>query len=109
MKNKKLTFDDLRKKNLKRLGEIHNCEEWDYPEWMMATMGELGELANILKKIRRGSKVWNDETREEVRYELADTMIYLDLLANCLNEDLGEAVREKFNLVSKKYNSKVTL
>lgn len=108
-KKKDLTFKRLRQQNRKRLGEIHDCGEWEYPEWVMATCGELGELANILKKVRRGSKQLDKETLKEIRHEIADTLIYLDLLAYNLGVDLGKCVAEKFNLVSDKYNSKIYL
>lgn len=66
---------------------------------MMAMTGEQGELANLLKKIRRGDFTL-DEKRDEVAKEIADVAIYLDLLAAKLGIDLGKAVREKFNEVS---------
>jgi NTP pyrophosphatase (non-canonical NTP hydrolase) len=109
IKKTELTFAQLRKKNLERVGEIHNCETWEYPEWVMAVCGELGELANILKKVRRGSKKMDDKTKEEIRHEFADVQIYLDLLADSVGVDLGEATREKFNLTSDKYKCKIKL
>jgi NTP pyrophosphatase (non-canonical NTP hydrolase) len=105
----KLTFAKLRQKNLQRVGEIHNCGQWQYPEWVMAVCGELGEMANILKKVKRGSKKWNKTTKLAVQREIADTLIYLDLLAQSLDIELDIAVIEKFNLVSKKYSSKIII
>jgi len=73
---------------------------------MTAVVGELGESANIIKKINRirdGVK-GNTETEVELKvalgYELADTFIYLDLLAQSLGYSLETMVRAKFNHTS---------
>ena len=55
--------------------------------------GEVGELCNLLKKIRRGE----DIDPEDVEMEMADVAIYLDLVAHHAGIDLGEAIRHKFN------------
>ena len=72
--------------------------------------GEAGETANVVKKIRRhetGCVNDGDPSLEELRdqavEEMADTVIYLDLLALHLGMDLGEAVRAKFNKTSEKF------
>jgi NTP pyrophosphatase (non-canonical NTP hydrolase) len=65
--------------------------------------GEVGELANICKKLRRsemgvpGNKVSDDELREQARGEMADVFIVLMLTASKLGIDLEDAVRETFN------------
>jgi NTP pyrophosphatase (non-canonical NTP hydrolase) len=102
-----LSFDELRRANTDRLWEIHRNPDdpWEPNDWAVATAGELGEALNLLKKVRRGEKI---PTRE-IAHELADTVIYLDLLADSLGIDLGEAVREKFNLVSERYQVEVNL
>lgn len=112
-----LTFDALRKVNTKRCessqGFNHRIEDWTPNDWMVATTGELGEAANILKKLKRveddlpGNTV--EETYEVLEQrladELADTVIYLDLLAARCNINLGEAIISKFNRTSNKINS----
>lgn len=95
-----LTFAELRGPNVQRCDEyFQTCADWTFSDWMMAMTGEQGELANLLKKIRRGDFTL-EEKREEVAKEIADVAIYLDLLAAKLGIDLGKAVREKFNEVS---------
>lgn len=95
-----LTFAELRGPNVQRCEEyFQSCKDWTISDWLMAITGELGELANVLKKIRRGDFTVEDK-REELAKEIADVNIYLDLLAAKLNIDLGKAVREKFNEVS---------
>lgn len=105
-----LTFAELRRANLQRLplfknrkGEpAHNQpdgSDWKLSAWSNATLGELGELANIIKKIERGDLTL-DEARPLIAQELADTATYLDLLAFRAGVDLGEAVIDTFNKVS---------
>lgn len=81
---------------------------WSTGEWFTAVLGELGEAANVAKKLMRvrdGIK-GNSESEPELRAcladELADTFIYLDLLATSEGIDLEEAVRDKFNRTSRK-------
>lgn len=114
-----LSFDKLRKANLKRLPEFKNSlgfpahemadgSDWSRAEWFEALVGEIGEYANMSKKYRRG-----DITRTEfmiaARKELADVQCYLDILAYQLGIDLGEATRSKFNEVSARIGVKVKL
>jgi NTP pyrophosphatase (non-canonical NTP hydrolase) len=65
---------------------------------MTALTGEVGETANLLKKLRRGDSV----SMRDVADELADVQIYLDLLAAHLGVDLEHATISKFNEVSRK-------
>ena len=65
--------------------------------------GETGEACNLIKKLRRGEAV----RPETIGEEIADVVIYADLLAARLGLDLGECVRAKFNLVSVKRGSHV--
>lgn len=58
--------------------------------------GEVGELLNFIKKSMRG----DDIMPRAIQDEMADVIIYLDLLAGRLGVDLEEAVRLKFNEVS---------
>lgn len=92
-----LTFNGLREANVKRRKEIfQDCKHWVTADWAMAVAGELGELCNLLKKVRRGEP----QSIIDIQHEIADTAIYLDLLANHLGVDLGKAIRMKFNIVS---------
>jgi NTP pyrophosphatase (non-canonical NTP hydrolase) len=79
---------------------VHTPEnEWSLSDWSNATLGELGEAANIIKKIRRGDFTL-DQAREELGRELADVQTYLDILALRCGVDLGEATIKKWNEVS---------
>jgi len=101
-----LTFKQLRMANRTRCeGAFHPIEEWSPTDWACAAAGEMGELCNMIKKERRGEHA----DRLAMAHEIADTVIYLDLLAERLGIDLGVAVREKFNIVSERVGSKVRL
>ena len=101
-----LTFDKLREVNHARcVQDIRPIESWTPLEWGGALAGETGELCNLLKKLRRGEKI----KKSDMAHELADIITYADLVAIALDIDLGEAVREKFNIVSKRWKSKYRL
>lgn len=118
-----LDFETLRDANVKRCEQsFHPISDWSACDWMTAACGELGEAANLIKKLRRldtggGSEIVSRgqgyESAEQITpmiaQEIADTVIYLDLLAARLGIDLGDAVREKFNIVSERVGSEVTL
>lgn len=56
---------------------------------VLAMAGEVGEVANIVKKIERGSSNWRDaKVRRDLDMEVADVFTYLVLLAGQLNIDL---------------------
>jgi NTP pyrophosphatase (non-canonical NTP hydrolase) len=83
--------------------EIHRDTQAWFPELQadlgylsLALCGEAGEFANIIKKVMRGSLDVNDKiTRVEMAYELADVLIYLGMIANLLDIDLGRAYNYK--------------
>jgi NTP pyrophosphatase (non-canonical NTP hydrolase) len=85
-------------------------------EWAAAAAGELGELCNALKKQRRRAdkikRIGANKpipTKRDVADEIADTVLYLDLLAAREGVDLGEAIRRKFNEKSDETGSKIRL
>lgn len=111
------TFSNLRYANIRRLPEFKNGRgepahskpdgsDWGLSQWCNAICGELGEAANLIKKIERGDFTL-DEKREDLGRELADVVIYLDLLAYRAGIDLGEATISKFNEVSARVGSRV--
>jgi NTP pyrophosphatase (non-canonical NTP hydrolase) len=114
-----LTFNTLRGGNEARLPEFKNSKgetahakddgsDWSLNDWMVACMGELGEAANVLKKVRRGD-LSLEEARARLTMEFADVVIYLDLMAKQAGIDLGEAVMQTFNAKSKQVGSRVYL
>lgn len=102
-----LTFKALRAANLARCplfknakGELqHSGRDWSPNDWMVAVTGELGEAANVMKKVRRGDMAIA-EARDKLAQELSDVVIYLDMLAASCDVNLGKAVMETFNAKS---------
>lgn len=80
-------------------------DEWTMADWSNAMAGEAGEAANVVKKLRRLDCGFPDncpsgdraELLAMLADELADVVLYADLLAQKVGIDLGTAVREKFN------------
>ena len=100
--NDSLTFNQLRKALSERGEGYAGVYDWSPTDWGCAAAGEMGELCNLLKKMRRGTHV----ELKDVAYEIADTVMYLDLLAARLGIELDLAVREKFNIVSERLGLK---
>jgi hypothetical protein len=116
----KLTFDELRRGNRARLPLFKNKHgerahpkddgsDWSLLEWCGAACGELGELSNICKKVKRGDLKLGDfiedkgrtmTVRAWIAREIADVVCYADIIAIQIGADLGNAVIEKFNEIS---------
>lgn len=114
-----LTFNSLRGANKARLPQFKNRKgepahsqpdgsDWALSTWCNAVLGELGEAANLIKKIERGD-ITLDEAREALGKEFADVVTYLDILAFRAGVDLGRATMDKFNEVSVRVGSTVRL
>lgn len=89
-------------------GFHHPLHSWSLSDWFTAVTGELGEAANVAKKLNRvrdgipGNTQTPDELKAALADEIADTFIYLDLLAQSADIDLEDAVISKFNRTSEK-------
>lgn len=96
-------------------GFNHKLSDWSLSDWFTALMGELGEAANVAKKLNRlrdgipGNKETEEELKEKLKRELSDTFIYLDLLAQSEGINLESAVIETFNNKSREIGSDVRL
>lgn len=107
-----MNFREFSAANLRRCespdGFNHRLESWSLSDWFTATLGELGEAANIAKKLNRvrdgipGNTETPLELTQNLADEIADTFIYLDLLAQSAGVDLEAAVISKFNRTSLK-------
>src|SRR5262245_4404894 len=105
-----MTFDEFSAANVARcqspLGFNHPLAGWSTSDWMTALVGEVGEAANVVKKLNRyrdgvpGNKVSEEELRSMLRKELGDVFVYLDLTAQSLGFSIAEAAREVFNAKS---------
>lgn len=107
-----LTFAKLQEVSAARCarwhhGFPHGKSDWSGADWSNAMQGEAGEAGNVVKKLRRietntvGSKDPGHEALlDKLGEELADTIIYADLLATFYGIDLATHVVAKFNAVS---------
>lgn len=107
-----LSFGALRRTNVARCeSAYHPIASWSPTDWACAMAGEAGEACNVVKKLRRldsSPHIAHEERGTLVRHaadEIADMVIYADLLAARLGVDLGDAVRSKFNATSRKIGS----
>ncbi len=114
-----LSFNTLRSANIARLPQFKNAKgepahsepdgsDWCLAQWSNALAGEVGESANIIKKIDRGD-ITLAEARPLLAKEFADIVTYLDILAMRAGVDLGRATRDKFNEVSERVGSTVRI
>lgn len=94
-------------------GFNHALNSWSLSDWITALVGELGEAANVAKKLNRvrdgipGNKETEAELREKFARELADTFVYLDLTAQAARIDLPAAVVAVFNAKSEQIGSPI--
>ena len=109
-----LRYRDLTSINMSRAHKWHpdffnpsSPNHWNGADWSNAMCGEAGEAANVVKKIRRietGVRGRADDKLpkliDKLGGELADTMIYIDLLASYYRLDLPACIIVKFNEVS---------
>lgn len=93
-------------------GFNHALDFWSLSDWFTATLGELGEAANVATKLNRvrdgirGNKETETALRDRLKRELADTFIYLDLLTQAAGFDLSEIVPETFEKKSQEIGYK---
>lgn len=87
-------------------GFNHRLDSWSGSDWMVAVLGELGEAANVMKKLNRvrdgipGNKETIQQLHEKFANELADAYVYLDLLCQAYEIDLEAAVIRVFEAKS---------
>lgn len=105
---KALTFADLRAANVARCLKWHpmGLSSWSPSDWMTAIVGELGELASLVKMRNRerdglpGNRF--SPVDKQLADEAADVAIYLDLFCAEQEIDLAAAIVSKFNEVSER-------
>jgi NTP pyrophosphatase (non-canonical NTP hydrolase) len=91
---------------LARFAEERDWNQFHSPKnLVMALTSEVGELNELFQWLtEEQSSMKDDSTKnEEIRKEIADIFIYLLRLADKLDIDIEEAVREKIEINAKKY------
>lgn len=101
-----MEFSEFSRMNRKRCesprGFNHVLSSWSLSDWMTATMGELGEAANVAKKLNRardgipGNAESPSVLQEMLADEIADAFIYLDLMAQSQGLKIEDIVLRKF-------------
>lgn len=99
-----LTFERLREVSARRAIEAYpnmpnGAQEWPVEVWALAIAGEAGELAQWVKRRLTGERAVSDLT---IFDEIADVVIYCDLLATRMGVRLEDLVKSKFNRTSNK-------
>ncbi len=100
-----MTFEQLSKLILS-FTEEREWEQFHSPRSLiLALMGELGELAELVQWVDDGAldAKWIDTQRQELSMELADIQIYLIRLSQVLDLDLLTAVEKKIELNADRY------
>ncbi len=107
---KSLTFKEFSEVNRRRcesaMGFNHRLNSWSTSDWITAILGELGEAANIVKKLNRcrdgvpGNNVTEIDLRNSLRKECGDVFVYLDLLCQSLGFFIADAAVEVFDAKS---------
>jgi NTP pyrophosphatase (non-canonical NTP hydrolase) len=112
-----LTFDEVTRQNVARCDRWHKggMNDWSVADWAVAMAGEAGEVCNAVKKLRRvEDEIANisdadrqlstrDAAIKKIGEEIADTFLYLNLLAVRLGLHLPSEVVQKFNATSERY------
>lgn len=96
--------------NAQRSARWHEDAKWNTSDWGVAMAGEAGEVCNAIKKLRRiemnMKQTKGPQTREDairdIKHEIGDTFLYLDLLAQHLGLDIADCIVETFNRVSER-------
>ena len=115
--NESVTWSRLRELNVTRCETAfkHPINDWSPADWGIAMAGEAGEACDAIKKLRRledGNNTEKDPQSEEeaknaIAMELADMIIYADLLSARLGINLEDAIRTKFNIVSDRMQTNI--
>lgn len=115
--NTTLTFAAVTAANVARCDRWHKggLNDWSIQDWAVAMAGEAGEICNAIKKLKRvedeitnindpGRSITSrEQALKVIGEEIADTFLYLNLLAVRCGLDLPTEVIAKFNKTSERY------
>ena len=91
---------------LAKFAEERDWDQFHSPKnLVMALTSEVGELNELFQWLTEEQSSMKDDIGkvEEIRKEIADIFIYLLRLADKLDIDIEEAIREKIEINAKKY------
>lgn len=99
LKSEDLTFSQFSSANLAKTDlNYHPLNEWGYTDWACAAAGEMGELLNEIKKVRRRGETpeLTDSEKAKIAHEVYDTFVYLDLLVQRLGMNMCDILKEQW-------------
>lgn len=87
---------------------IHETPTYDYTatHFVLGLIGEAGEVANVVKKIKRGDATWADMLGR-LGDEMADVLTYLCDLAAVLGIDLADEWDRKRHFNEERFGGRV--
>ena len=83
--------------------DINESNIHELEHLIVCLLGELGEFANILKKVTRGDFSLED-VKSDLDEELVDAFIYLIKISNQFNVDLEEGYLNKLEKNKKRFS-----
>jgi NTP pyrophosphatase (non-canonical NTP hydrolase) len=106
-----ITFNVLREANRRRQQEWPGNDKADTAFRAIELAGETGEVLEAIKKFLRAERgiKGSTATREDIASEMGDLLVSLDLVADSLGINLGDAARGAFNKTSEKYGMRTYL
>jgi NTP pyrophosphatase (non-canonical NTP hydrolase) len=112
--DKLLTFAELTGANKLRCERdfaepLNDSSSYTPADWALSVVEEIGEVAAAVLGATGKKRRKAHLTMADVGDEIADAVIYLDLLATRIGFDLGYLVWKKFNAVSERIGSAVKL
>ncbi len=102
-----MPIQDLRElaNTVREFGRVRNWHQYHTPKNLTAAL--IVEAAELLEPFQwlsaEESLALPADTHEAVRQEMADVLIYLVSLANCLEIDLLQAAEDKLAINARKY------
>jgi NTP pyrophosphatase (non-canonical NTP hydrolase) len=94
-------FQALNWNRAMRAKKFKDCESWSLNDWAVALTGEVGELCNLLKKVRRKDFPL-EKVKKKICKEAADVMIYTDIFMSAIGTSTEKEVVNKWNEVSRR-------
>lgn len=73
-------------------------------DWTIAMLGEIGEVANVVKKLKRDG--WEEKLIKDLGIEIVDVIIYAIELALCAGIDLDKCWDEKQKILYERFEKK---
>ena len=107
-----MEINDIVRTNVERAKRWHGEDlqggKWTVVDWSNAAAGEMGEVCNAVKKLRRHEDHVHSVNQEVAHFalvqniatEIGDTVLYLMLLSAYLGIDFERAIIDTFNRVS---------